>query len=384
MFILLTTSSTTISWLSKTIDSRSWEVYLGFAGLGSPRASVDCAHDLLIFYEFLTWLRLLLWVSPFFVADGEASTGGPAAGDLPSHSRLAFFQICSFPFGFHCSGRQVLQSPVRLLARVRVAGDFSDHRRVARVPNFACFTLEEAVRSALGPGGCKRFVAIKSKSFDLAIVRTAEDVLKMSEKEDLTLAARECCFMNERGWAKIFDALTKIVNLACLGAIGALRRPLHQVTLAHGVVPLPLPPSSPLGCCLKCGFTSESECFLRLVPHVVATMPSRNSLKSFVIQAYAVDRGKQKVVTELGMRASSAALKFTPDATISRIEGIGCVRVIGLPVRVGSLSVQIGLQTHLFVLDTSSPSSDEANSFDPALFEANIYGQASSNTFVSW
>ena len=56
---------------------------------------------------------------------------------------------------------------------------------------------------------------------------------------------------------------------------------------------------------------------------------------------------------------------------------------MGLPVRVGSLSAQIGLQTHLSVLDTSSPSSNEANSFDPALFEANICGQVSSNTFVS-
>ena len=30
-------------------------------------------------------------------------------------------------------------------------------------------------------GGCKRFAAEKSKSFDLAIVGTAEDVLKISE-----------------------------------------------------------------------------------------------------------------------------------------------------------------------------------------------------------
>ena len=35
------------------------------------------------------------------------------------------------------------------------------------------------------------------------------------------------------------------------------------------------------------------------------------------------------------------------------------------------------------MLDTSSPSSNKANSFDPALFEVKIYGQAFSNTFVS-
>ena len=30
-------------------------------------------------------------------------------------------------------------------------------------------------------GGCKRFAAIESKSFDFSIVGTAEDVLKISE-----------------------------------------------------------------------------------------------------------------------------------------------------------------------------------------------------------
>jgi len=37
----------------------------------------------------------------------------------------------------------------------------------------------------------------------------------------------------------------------------------------------------------------------------------------------------------------------------------------------------------LFVCETSSPSSDEAKSLHPALFEAKICGQAFSNTIVS-
>jgi len=54
---------------------------------------------------------------------------------------------------------------------------------------------------------------------------------------------------NESGWAKIFDALTEIVNLAFSGASGMLGRPLQQVTLAHGVMPPLLPPPPPPGCC---------------------------------------------------------------------------------------------------------------------------------------
>ncbi|KAJ8434643.1 hypothetical protein Cgig2_032921 [Carnegiea gigantea] len=48
-------------------------------------------------------------------------------------------------------------------------------------------------------GDCKRFVAIESKSFDLAIVGTTEDAVKISEnergEEDVSFVARECCFM---------------------------------------------------------------------------------------------------------------------------------------------------------------------------------------------
>jgi len=174
-------------------------------------------------------------------------------------------------------------------------------------------------------GGCKRFVASKSKSFDLTIVGTVEEVLKISENgmgrrtsvllpENVALwllrawgrfykskssnwdnqvhqgssiflseskRNRAGKFLqlsiinkgkktfiifpgdwNERGWAKIFDALNEIVNLAFLAASGALTRPPHQVTMAQGVVPPrpPLPPPPPPGCCPKCGFIGEPKC----------------------------------------------------------------------------------------------------------------------------
>ncbi|KAJ8426470.1 hypothetical protein Cgig2_012383 [Carnegiea gigantea] len=58
--------------------------------------------------------------------------------------------------------------------------------------------------------------------------------------------------------------------------MGAWSRPSPQETLANGVVPPPVPPPLPPRSCPKCGFTDEPECFLRSVPRVVATTPSRN------------------------------------------------------------------------------------------------------------
>ena len=114
---------------------------------------------------------------------------------------------------------------------------------------------------------------------------------------------------NEGGWAKILDALTEIVNLAFLAASGAPRRPPRQVTMAHGAAPpRPPQPPPPLGCCPKCGFISEPKCFPHSVPHVAATMPVRNgneAAEELSVSRYMqMDRGKQRVITELGMRAS--------------------------------------------------------------------------------
>ncbi|KAJ8428856.1 hypothetical protein Cgig2_022995 [Carnegiea gigantea] len=155
-----------------------------------------------------------------------------------------------------------------------IAGDFSGHRKkwtpeviLGQVCSFLIFW-----RCWLGfyllavtfsmRGGCKRLVAIESKSFDFTIVGTAEDVLKISENgrgrrtsvflpEHVALWADfispnppigviKCAkalrnraekFLqlfvvnkgkrtfvifppgwNERGWAMIFDALTEILS----------------------------------------------------------------------------------------------------------------------------------------------------------------------------
>ncbi|KAJ8422647.1 LOW QUALITY PROTEIN: hypothetical protein Cgig2_008998 [Carnegiea gigantea] len=197
-------------------------------------------------------------------------------------------------------------------------------------------------------GGCKRFVAIKSKSFDLTIVGIAEDVLKISENgrgrrtsvlspENVALWAGKflqlsvinkgkrtfVIFPNERSWAKIFDALTEIVNLTFSSTSGALRRPPHQVTMAHGVAPPrpPLPPPPPPGCCTKYGFISEPKCFLRSVPHIAATTLTRNVNEATeelsLSRHMQVDRGKQRVITELGMRASrSVSVQATSDTFV--------------------------------------------------------------------
>ena len=70
------------------------------------------------------------------------------------------------------------------------------------------------------------------------------------------------------------------------------------MTMAHGVVP-PRPPllaPRPPGCCPKCGFTSEPECFLRSVPHVAAITPARNvneAIEGLSLSKHMeVDRGK--------------------------------------------------------------------------------------------
>ncbi|KAJ8444320.1 hypothetical protein Cgig2_019878 [Carnegiea gigantea] len=122
---------------------------------------------------FLTWLRPLLWVLTFSVVDGEASTGGPVAGDLPSHSRLIFF-------------------PPDLLAS---------------------FWFLPFLRLSLQSS--------KFQNLLLSIINKGKGIFVIFPTG-----------WSERSWTKIFDTLTEIVNLAFLGATGALRRPLHQVTLA--------------------------------------------------------------------------------------------------------------------------------------------------------
>ncbi|KAJ8439649.1 hypothetical protein Cgig2_021661 [Carnegiea gigantea] len=212
---------------------------------------------------FLTWLRLVLRLPAFCVTTGEVSTGDPVAGDLLRHSRVVFSQICSSPSGFY-----------RSEASTEVSGTFCCSRwgscrshcclRLFQSPesswssNFRFFPSQKRrlkcyraslLRLISLRGGCKRFVAIENKFFDLDIVGNVEDVLKISENgrgrrtsllllENLSVINKGkknfvifTAGWNEKGGAKIFDALTEIVNLAFLGTSGALRRPPHQATL---------------------------------------------------------------------------------------------------------------------------------------------------------
>lgn len=297
-------------------------------------------------------------------------------------------------------------------------------------------------------GGCKRFVAIESKSFDLNIVGTAEDILKISEngrgrRTSLLLPENVALWLlrawgrffkskspnwcnqvrrgstiflleskknragkflqlsmvnkgkrsfvifpagwNERGWAKIFNALSEIVNLAFLDTSRALRRPTHQMTLVHDAVPPPatLPPPPPPGCCPKCGFTGEPQRFLLPVPHFVAKMHTRN-VKEAVQELSSskhmeMDRGKERVVTELEMRASSSVNTQVYSRRISLGNGRNRVHESKGSTSEGSTYWSPDV---LLVHDAGSPSADEAKRVDPALYEAKICGQAASNSFV--
>ncbi|KAJ8435305.1 hypothetical protein Cgig2_026397 [Carnegiea gigantea] len=142
----------------------------GLLNLGSVGASVDSAHqrpvilhsrpslfffpsDLLLFFGFLTWLRLLLWVwvPAFSVADGEVSTGGPIVGDLPRRSRVFFPPRFAHLLLVSTFLRLPLKWPAvsvaagGVLAGDTIVDDFSGHRRVAGVSNFAFFISEVAV-----------------------------------------------------------------------------------------------------------------------------------------------------------------------------------------------------------------------------------------------
>lgn len=117
---------------------RSSEVYLGFAEPWVSRSSVDSAHrqpviflgrpsrfssDLLLFFRFLTWLRLVLRLSAFSV------TVGPVAGNLPQRSSVVLFRFAHLLL-VSTLLRLPLQRPALfvaaggVLAGVIVAGDF--------------------------------------------------------------------------------------------------------------------------------------------------------------------------------------------------------------------------------------------------------------------
>ncbi|KAJ8450026.1 hypothetical protein Cgig2_029388 [Carnegiea gigantea] len=442
-------------------ESRSSEVYLGFAepwvfgglgGLCSPAIGYcwGCRPCLLLSVRFqsavlspVTFLGASEWPPPPICSSPFGFYLFEASAEAASNfccSRWGFSLETLSPATFPITGK----SPELQFCFFR----FRRGRLKCSRARFVCFSLSAVAGRCFYPdnglsllvsllrlismrGGYRRFVAIKSKSFDLAIVGTTEDVLKTSGngrgrrislllpenvalwllrasadfislnpligaikcdlreigRENLQLSAinkDKRTFVifpagwNERDWAKIFDALTNILNLAFLGASGALRRPLHQVTLAHGVVPPPLPPPPPPSYCPKCGFTCGLECWLRSVPHVGATTPSRNVNEVVgelpLSQHMQMDRGKQRIVTDLGLRVSSSASTHVYTWCNSFGNKRNRVRESKGSSSEGRVAVCANWPPDaLFVRETSSSSSDEAQIFDPTL-----------NTIVSW
>ncbi|KAJ8422280.1 hypothetical protein Cgig2_009282 [Carnegiea gigantea] len=94
-----------------------------------------------------------------------------------------------------------------------------------------------------------------------------------------------------------------------------------------------------------------------------------------------MDHGKQRVVTELGLGACSSVstqVHFQRNSLRNRRNRVR-------ESKGSKVSVCANWPPDaLFVRETSSPSSDEAKSFDSALFEAKICSQAFSNTIVYW
>ena len=138
----------------------------------------------------------------------------------------------------------------------------------------------------------------------------------------------------------------------------------------------------------KCGFTGGPECFLRSVLDDVATTPSRNvneAVEELSLSKHMqVDRTKQRVAIEHVMRASSSVSTQVYSRRNSFRNRRNRVHETNRSSSGDRVSVCANWPPDaLFMLDTSSPFSNEATSFDPALFEANICGQASSNISVS-
>ncbi|KAJ8420891.1 LOW QUALITY PROTEIN: hypothetical protein Cgig2_016234 [Carnegiea gigantea] len=373
----------------------------------------------------------LQWVPTFFVADSEGSTVSNVAGDLPSRSRVpvVFLAGDQSPATFPVTG----ESPEFHFLR------FSFQKRPSEV-----FQGQRAVTH--GMRGCKRFVAIESKSFDLAIGGTAKDVWRISEngRERTSLLLPENIALwllrawgrfykskssnwcnqvrrgssifpleskrkragkflqlsvlnkgkrtfvifppgwNERGWAKIFDALPEIANLAFLGSTEEAFTPSDTGTWYCASTSTSAK-STTSRLLSKVWFTGKPECFLRSVPHVAAITPARNVNEAAeelsLSKHMQVDRGKQRVVTELGIRASRSVTTQVYSQRNSFGNRRNRVRETNRSSSEGSVCADWPPDA-LLVRDASSPSTDEAKWVDPALFEAKICVQASSNAFV--
>ncbi|KAJ8426381.1 hypothetical protein Cgig2_000576 [Carnegiea gigantea] len=148
-----------------------------------------------LFFSVLSWVRPLRWSSACSVADGEVSTGSLVAGDL---CRAAEWRPVQRPELSVAAGEVLagdlspatfpvtVESPkFQFTASGRLWGSWARFVlfSFSGVGGRGFFLISDPCLLAclLMRGGYKRFVAIESKSFDLTIVGTAEDVLKISE-----------------------------------------------------------------------------------------------------------------------------------------------------------------------------------------------------------
>ncbi|KAJ8421409.1 hypothetical protein Cgig2_012296 [Carnegiea gigantea] len=126
-----------------------------------------------------------------------------------------------------------------------------------------CKQLEQLTRFSLVyamRGGWKRFVAIESQSFDLAIVGIEEDLPKISENgetDGMTRVRQES--LNH--WLRLLVLSIRVVPSSVM--------PSPPPPPPH----LPPPPPPPLGCYPKCGFIGEPTCFLRFVVGFSTSVP---------------------------------------------------------------------------------------------------------------
>ncbi|KAJ8445690.1 hypothetical protein Cgig2_026017 [Carnegiea gigantea] len=363
-------------------DMRSSEGYLGFAGprvsgsrrrLCPPAAGASSSTFFLYFLQIYSSLQCsylgeaLRWTPACSVADSEASTGSLVVGDLPRAAKW-FFPVWLVYRWSPSFLRRPVQRPEDSVAagevsrRRPVAGDFSGHRRWTTEVLLGQLAVTNSMR-----GGCKRFVAIESKSFDLAIVGTAEDVLKISEngreRRMSVLLPENVALWLLRAWGRVYKSNSS--------------NWYNQVHQGSSIFLLESKRNR-AGKFLQLLVVIKGNKTFVIFP---AGWNERGWAKIFNALTEIVDREKQRVSTELGMRAS----RSVSTQVYARRNSFGNRRN-RLRDSNGCSSEGSGGTNWppdaLLVCDTSCPWTDEANCVDPALCEAKICGHAASNIFV--
>ncbi|KAJ8443711.1 hypothetical protein Cgig2_029616 [Carnegiea gigantea] len=310
-----------------------------------PRSSGVVFPDLLVSLWFLSFLRRPLQRPEVSVAAGGVFTPETYRQRLfrSPESRQSFI-FCVF----HVRSGRLKCSRARF-----VRFSFS----VVAGRGFYLLVVTHSMR-----GGCKRFVAIESKSFNLTIVGTVEDVLKISE--------------NGRGRSTSV-LLPENVALWLLRALGTFYKSKssnwgNQVHQGSSIFLLE-------------SKRKRAEKFLQLSiinkgKKTFVIFPADWNERSWAKIFDALNE-IQRVITELGMRASRSVSTHVYSRRNSFRNRRNRLRDSNGCNSEGSVCTNWPLDA-LLVYDTSSPSTDKAKCVDPALYKAKICGQAASNTFV--